>query len=283
MVEGIRYEIPLLDVGIEGAGFRIQNTPDELQRVHIDQYKTSDVKYQADVVAVVHGTITPGGPRGVLLVIDFKFLSNPQRCRFKRVEISIAFGRKSNGIGGRDEPIVKDLAPRGTFRMDEATQTKTDTLESNVSLQGGCSLATLGVGGSFQRTTTMDIKSHAILNGMSWIEGRNEGTKNAAQWEVMENRTLRVGVPARLRTAILLELPDEAKFRAELQLTADIGTFRQKIKRKVGAHTKLDPINFDPSEARRFDLGPTLQDVDKTNLAACCINAIGSANSAASI
>ncbi|QYT02971.1 hypothetical protein H0G86_009950 [Trichoderma simmonsii] len=268
MVEVIHHEIPLLDLGIEGAGFRIQNTPDELQRVHIDQYKTSDIKYQADIVAIVHGTITPGGPLGVLLVVDFKFLSNPQRCRFKRVEISIAFGRENNAIGGRDEPIVKDLAPCGTFRMDEATQTKTDTLESDVSLQGGCSLATLSVGGSFQRTTTMDIKSHAILN---------------AQWEVMENRTLRVGVPAHLRTAILLELPDEAKFRAELQLIADIGTFRQKIKRKVGAHTKLDPVNFDPSETMRFDFGPTLQDVDKTNLGACCINVIGSANSAASI
>lgn len=80
MNEGIHYEVPLLDVGIDGAGFRIQNMPDELQRANIDQYKTSEIKYQADIVAVVHGTITAGGPPGVLLVIDFKFLSNPQRC-----------------------------------------------------------------------------------------------------------------------------------------------------------------------------------------------------------
>ncbi|KAI0886864.1 uncharacterized protein GGS22DRAFT_158882 [Annulohypoxylon maeteangense] len=271
------YDIPLFDVGTEGAGFRLQNTANELQRPHIDQYRSSDVKYQADIFAVIHGTITPGGQHGLLLVTDFKFTSIPQKRRFKRVEISIAFGRENKAVGGPNEPSVRQFAPCGAFSMDETTQNRVDTVEANVTLEGGFSLATLGIGSSFQRVTTTDIKSYAILNGMSWIEGRNEGAKNAVHWDITENRKSKFGVPSHVRTAILLELPDEARFRAELQVTADIGTFHQKVKRKVGARTGLDPVIFDPSEDQRFNIGPTLHDVDKGNLSACNLDELGSA------
>ncbi|KAG9503709.1 hypothetical protein J7337_003662 [Fusarium musae] len=276
MSEKTHYEIPLFDVGIEGAGFRVENVDGELQREHIDQYKNSDISYRSDLVAVVHGTITPEGPLGVLIIIDFHFASIPEKQRFKKVKISMAFGRLDNPIGGDKEPVVAKMAPEGTFAMDQSTQTQVDTIEAHASAEGGMSLATLGIGSSFQRTTTTDTESYAILDGNPWIEVRNKGDWNSVNWRLLENKRLEIGVPAHLRTAVLLSLPDGEKFRADLTVEADIGTWRTKLKRKVGAKTGLHSVYFHPSHVRR-DLGQNLIDVDKRNLSACNLEPVGSA------
>lgn len=278
MSEQTHFEIPLFDIGPEGAGFRVDNEPggNGLQRQHGDQYKSSDVMYQANLFAVVHGTMTPDGKRGVLIVMDFHFVSNPQGRRFKSVDISVAFGRKDEPIGGVKEPVVMQIAPHGTYGMDESTQTQEDTFEAHGSAQGGASLATLGIGGSFQRKLLTDKKNYAMLHGLPWIEVRNAGEWNSAKWHIKENRILKNGVPAQLRTAILLSLPEESTFRAELAMEADIGGIF-KLKRTVSAWTGLQPIYFDPSKAKRVDLGPALNDVNKTNLIACNLTSMGSA------
>ncbi|KAI0400669.1 hypothetical protein F4802DRAFT_584120 [Xylaria palmicola] len=306
MTNKIHYEIPLFDVGVDGAGFRVENDGDELQRSTIDQYKDSDIKYVADLVAVVHGTMTPrpvqpnrdtattsgeqiehnrgpidknsaisGGRSGVLLVIDFQFLSVPEKHRFKRVQLTVAFALQDDPIGSANEPIVRQLAPAGTFGLDEAMQMRETKFEAHASLECGWNPAMLGIGSSLERTTTTNTKSHAIINGMSWIEGRNKGPKNAAVWDLRENSTLKSGVPAYLRAAILLELPEVARFRAEVAMIADIGTFRKKVKRKVGAKTGLQPVYFDPSEAERKDLGPHPEAGVEANLGGCNLGSIG--------
>ncbi|KAJ8127252.1 hypothetical protein O1611_g6385 [Lasiodiplodia mahajangana] len=257
MTEQTHYEIPLFDLGIDGAGFRVENDGDELQRAAIDQYKGSDIKYVADLIAVVHGTMTPTvGQQGE------------------------AEGLANKPGGGTSEPspngpIVKQLAPAGTFGMDEAAQTREEKIELHGSLEGGWNPITLGLGGSFERTSTTDTKTHAILKGVSWIEGRNRGAKNAATWDLQENRTLASGVPPHLRAAILLELPEEGRFRAEFHMTADVGAFHKKVKRRVGAKIGLDPVYFDPSETKKRDLGPPPEAVIKTNLSGCNLDSIG--------
>ncbi|PNP61157.1 hypothetical protein FNYG_14114 [Fusarium nygamai] len=276
MSDKTHYEIPLFDVGIEGAGFRVENVDGELQREHIDQYRNSDISYRSELVAVVHGTMTPKGPLGVLIVIDFHFASIPEKQRFKEVKISMAFGRQDNPIGVPKEPIVAKMAPEGTFAMDQSTQTQVDTIEAHASVEGGMSLATLGIGSSFQRTITADTKSFATLDGSPWIEVRNSGPCNSVNWTIRENKKLKIGVPAHLRTAVLLSLPDGEKFRADLTVEADIGAWRAKLKRKVGAKTGLHPVYFHPSHVRR-DLGENLIDVDKRNLSACNLEPVGSA------
>lgn len=282
-----QFEIPLFDVGTKGAGFRVDNVVDEnddpeLQRSKVDQwqYKSSDVKYQANLFAVVHGTLTPDGPRAVLIVVDFRFFSDPQERRFQNVDITMAFGRADSVLGGPKEPVVVQLAPEGAFVMDESTETQEDTVEAHVSAEGGVSLANLGIGSSFQRKVTKVNKDYATLHGMGWIEVRNTGEWNSAKWHIQENSKLRNGVPPSLRAAVLLSLPDEGKFRAEITTKADIGSWK-KMDRKVGATTGLQPVYFDPSfeppEGQRKDLGPELTDVVKTNLAACQLASIGAA------
>ncbi|KAF2967459.1 hypothetical protein GQX73_g6087 [Xylaria multiplex] len=259
MSEKTHYEIPLFDIGVDGAGFRIDNDGNELQRPAIDQYKDSDIN----------------GNRGVLLVIDFQFLSNTRKHRFKRVEITVAFARNDDPVGSPNEPIVRQLSPAGTFGMDETTQTQEGKIEVHGSLDVGWSPATLGLGSSFERMNTTNTKTYAILNGMAWIEGRNKAPKNAAIWDLQENSTLGNGVPAYLRAAILLELPDDARFRAEITMQADVGTFHRAVKRKVGAKTGLAPVYFDPSEGNAKDLGPAPEAIVKTNLSGYNLNSIG--------
>lgn len=279
MSDNTAFEIPLFDVGPEDAGFRVENELDangdpKLQRDRVDQHKTSDIMYQANIFAIVHGTMTPKGKPGVLIIMDFHFVSNPQGRRFRTVDITVAFGREDRPIGSADEPAVVQMAPHGTFGMDEYSRTQEDTMEIHGSAAASSTLASLGIGGSFQRKLIDEKKSYAVLDGIPWIEVRNEGAWNSAKWHIRENRKLKNGVPPQLRTAILLSVPENTKIRAELNTEAKIGNL-QKMERKVGARTGLHPVYFDSSEGKKLDLGPTLKDVDKTNLSACDLAAIG--------
>jgi hypothetical protein len=278
----------LFDIGPEDAGFRVDNRLDEngvpeLQRKEVDQFRTSDVMYQAKLFAVVHGTIKPDGTPGtvakpgVLIVMDFNFVSNPEGRRFKGVEITVAFGREDSAIGDTKEPEVLQLAPEGTFAMDESIETQEDTVEGHVSAQGGSSLASLGIGGSFQRKVTKSNADYSLLHGMGWIEGRNEGAWNSAKWIIREHRKQKSGVPPKLRTAILLSVPEGGRFRAELTTEADIGFWSGKVKRKVGARTGLQPVYFDTTDGKQLDMGPKLEDVVKTDLGGCKLGSIGRA------
>jgi hypothetical protein len=149
MSEKTHFEIPLFDIGPDGAGFRIENDGDELQRKHGDQYQDSDLMYQAGLFSVTHGMITPEGNRGALIIMDFHFISVPQGRRFKHVDITVAFGREKLPIGSSDkEPIVIQMAPHGAFALDESAEQEV-TVEAHGSAQGGPSLATIGIGGSF--------------------------------------------------------------------------------------------------------------------------------------
>ncbi|KAI0102609.1 hypothetical protein GGR51DRAFT_574067 [Nemania sp. FL0031] len=234
--ERTHYEIALFDVGVDGAGFRVEYDGNELQHAAIDQYRDPDIKH-----------------------------------RFKHAEITVAFVPVDEPIGNPDGPIVKHLAP------DEATQTRVGKFEAYGSLEGGWNPITPGLGGSFEQTSTTDTKSHAILKGVSWIEGHNKCAKNAATWDLRENLTLANGMSPTLRVAILLELPDERKFRAAASMTADVGMLHGKVKRRGGAKTGLDPVYFDPSAGRDFE--PPPEAAVRTNLSSCNLNYIGFAKS----
>jgi hypothetical protein len=279
-----KFKIPLSDVSKKGAGFRVNNKSDidgnpELQRQHVDQYKSSDIDYQADLYAIVHGTVTPTGDRGVLIVIDFHFTSTPKGKRFRDVKLCVAFGRGDEAIGSANDPVVRQIAPHGTFAMDASTQKREETWEGHASADAPASLAKLGIGGSYSRKTTTDDKFYSILNGKPWIQVRNDGDWNSADWHITENRKLKHGVPPSLRAAIIISMPEEGKFRAELGMVAKIGGWFNflKVKRTVGANTGLQPVYFDTTEGKRKDFGPHLEDVDKSNLLECKLQTIGGA------
>ncbi|KAG5772699.1 hypothetical protein H9Q72_001199 [Fusarium xylarioides] len=274
------YLFPLLDVGPEDAGFRLQNEPDELQRKHVAQFQSSDITYQADLFAVVHGTIEPNGNHGVLIILDFQFYGSVAgERRFKHIKVAVAFGRKDKNIGDRHDPIVLQMAPDGPFRMDETKEGVETVVEGNASLSGGPSLATLGIGGSYQRTTTVDNTRYTTLNGQKWTNGRRYGKKNTAIWRINENPVSKDGVPPKLRAAILIEIPESCgPFKAELTVDAKVDVLYQ-AERILRSSRYIAPVYFDKQDGEWRNVGPSLADVAPDNLSGCNLSLIGTAKS----
>jgi hypothetical protein len=276
--EETNFSFPLFDVGPDGAAFRLDNEVDELQREHWAQYRDSNLSYQAELFAVTHGTIVPEGNQAVLLILDFHFAGSIQQGRrFKHVELTVAFGQKGQPIGQRPDPIVKQIAPAGTFGMDGTKESVEQVAEGNANVNAGPSLATVGIGGRYQKTTTVDHMKYATLHGKKWIQKRNRGTQNAAIWTLDENHVSKNGVPPQLRAAILVEVPQDCgPFKAELTVKANVDLL-YAIGRSVRSTTYIAPVYFDTKDGKWPDFGPSLEDITANNLTECNLESIGAA------
>ncbi|KAH7310221.1 hypothetical protein BKA65DRAFT_167607 [Rhexocercosporidium sp. MPI-PUGE-AT-0058] len=276
--EETNFSFPLFDVGPEGAAFRLDNEVDEIQREHWAQYRDSNLSYQAELFAVTHGTIVPNGNHAVLLILDFHFAGSIQDGRrFKHVELTVAFGQKDRPIGQKPDPIVKQMAPVGTFGLDTTKESVEHVAEGNANVSAGPSLATVGIGGRYQKTTTVDHMRHAMLHGYRWIHKRNRGTQNAAVWKLDENHASKNGVPPQLRAAILIEVPQDCgPFKAELTVKANVDAL-YAIGRAVRSTTHIAPVYFDKKDGQWPDFGPSLKDITTNNLTGCDLESIGAA------
>ena len=265
--------IPLFDTGPDGARFRVENYNDELQRKHIAQRQDSDLVVQADIFSVVHGTLTPKGSSGTLIVMDFRFMgSRAAKRRFKNAEIKVAFGLDQQQIGSDNDPIVSQIAPHGTFAIDEAAEQDETTISMNATVGTGIGLATLGIGAGLEKKTTVDRKRYTMLHGLQWITGRNKGEQNTARWLIWENEIAKNGIPGLIRTAMLIQPQTDSRFKAEVTIKAQVDTLFNT--RSVLGQRLVDPVLFG-MQSERKNMGPELQDVVDSNLAACSLAAIG--------
>ncbi|KAE8342482.1 hypothetical protein BDV24DRAFT_162372 [Aspergillus arachidicola] len=145
MEQFLQLEIPLFAEGTKGASFRTRNEPGELQRTHIMQ-EGSDLTVQAIIGSLTRST------------------------RFKSAMIKAKFIASDDDPKGR--PIVRNVAPDGTFFLNSETADITDTLSANGIAKVGAGLVSLGVDAGWERSTSVSIfrylsmymhKSHRYL------------------------------------------------------------------------------------------------------------------------
>jgi len=272
-----QFSIPLFDTGIDGSAFRCSNNQGEMQRKHIAQRKDSDLMVQADLLSVVHGTLTPDGDPATLIVTDFCFVgSRSGGRRFRKALIEIGFGHDDQPIGSYLDPIVRQIAPNGTFVFDPSTEQKETTIFTNVTASTKMSLATIGIGAGFERRKTRDLKKYTRMCGRPWIAERTGGEQNTARWHVWENEIAKNGIPNLLRTAILVSPRTDGRFRAQFTISAEVD-MRYSIGgsiRKVLGKAVVDPVYFG-AKSKRKDMGLELHGLDTDNMAACDLDAIG--------
>jgi len=264
------FTINLIPTGDEGASFRLQRKPGEIQHAHIIQ-EESELSVKADLFSVLHGTYTPGGDAASLIVIDFLFTGSDSRGkRFREATIDVQFALESSKPGGNFDPIVDKIAPTGAFRMNPSTQQTSTKLFANATISGGGGPVALGIGGGWEKTRSLDEEDWATMSGYPRIEGRLSGAHNAARWKLRENEQQKHGIPTILRTAILLVPKSTEKFRAFVSIDTSVGIIssaQQRLKKFLGGSV-VDPIYFD-EEGRRKPFGPQPANVDINNLSAC--------------
>ncbi|KAI9771957.1 MAG: hypothetical protein M1839_002590 [Geoglossum umbratile] len=264
------FTIGLSHTGDTDASYRLQRRPGEIQHVHLIQDE-SELSVQADLFSVLHGTYTPGGDAASLVVIDFRFTgSDPRRKRLREATIDVQFALENEKSGSRLDPEVIRIAPNGMFKMDPSVQQTSTKLSTNAMVSGGGGPMTLGIAGGWEKTKSMDEESWAAMSGRPRIEGRIDGSYNAAIWKLRENSQQKHGIPSILRVAVLLVPKSTAKFRAFVRIDTAVdllSSAQQRLKNFLGG-VVVDPVYFD-DEGKRKPLGPKPANVDVNNLSAC--------------
>jgi len=282
MSEATEFSIPLSYLGDEGAGLRLANLKGQVQRQHVIQRDDGHLAVHADLPYVLHGTLTPGGKAATLLILDFRFGgSRSEGRRFREATIDVGFACENRKIGEDEEtdPIVCQMAPYGTLRLDPATVDYEQSISLSANAGAGVGLAVLGVGAGFERKTTVEKTKHTILYGSLRISGRNCGPQNAVRWSIVENATEKGGIPGHLRTAILITPRTEGKFKVVVTINAKVDIFAS-LKRVFGGAV-VDPVYFGalgdrkdakPESGQSFDIASM---IDTTDMMACKLGAIG--------
>jgi hypothetical protein len=223
---------------------------------------------------VVHG-LADGEPHTLII---FEWSASPERqgLRFKEVTIEVSF--VANGKRGDAEEEAADLRRRG-FNLNywdpevvKMVPMGTEWYNQTRRKVGGKSTLEIGFSAGFapyfsiapkytmERNTGAYITDSVKVIGSPFVVGSGRNRNNAVRWTMLENESQQSGVPAYLRTAVLLKrLPnDNGLFLGYVKVTTHISWWEgvMEKKRKLSGEIKLDdPIVFDPdvSEPSPFD------------------------------
>ncbi|KAA8915034.1 hypothetical protein FN846DRAFT_885568 [Sphaerosporella brunnea] len=260
MAEETQFFVAMVETGEEDdeASFRLRNVPEgEMQRQHVLQQEASNLGLQADLVSVVHGTLSPDGPAATILVIDFRFQGSRSRGRrFREATIAVQFAHGDSEIGGTLDPEVVSIVPFGSFSRNPSSQEIATTISANLAANPG---GFVDIGGSWQRMKSMQKVKFTTLHGMKRIEGRVYGTQNSAQWKLAENDNDRHGIPSVLRVAILVKPKSSDSFRASIAVDVKTDLIHGAIMsvKRFRGRAIVDPVYFD-EEDNREPLNPEL-------------------------
>jgi hypothetical protein len=209
------------------------------------------VRARAVLTKAFTGTITKGGPRGTLLVFEFRFqVPNPRR-RFKSAKITLEF-EDAQGKGDYVvDPVVHKIVPDGSFSLNRAVTKSNVTKKFSGSLGSGMDgLVEASLGFEWEVSKEVTKEHYTSLAGIPSNEREDEyGEDNAAIWWLAEDDKEENGIPRWMRTAVLLRHTYNRAFLVRLSietkvdLLTEVGSFFG-----IGQTEAVDPVNIDPAK-----------------------------------
>ena len=259
-----------LDTDDDGA-YHIKNAPGEIQRPTLID-RGDALMVQADLLQVLHGTLTPTTEPATLLITTFQFIPTRTSRRFRSALITMRFS--SLGSLPFSDPEVIDIAPKGHFSLHPTTKKVELTRAADISLHGGGGFATAGGGLKWEFKEAQETQDQTMLSGTIRLEGRDYGAKNTARWVLGENSSQRTGIPTRLQTAVLLKRKEgqkTEKFQAVVEVKAEAAGVMDRM---FGRVPKDDPVIFDPG-AKPMAKDGLGADIDAKNLGVVDLKSLG--------
>jgi hypothetical protein len=279
--EGTTFKIELspYDEGDEDSTYRTQNDPSRPhQRSNIVE-RQGIVDVRCVAADVVHGSLAPDGEAATLLVFDFQFDPRKRARRIVEAHMSFTFASED----AEPDPAVLNVAPKGRMVVVPTQQTESTTHSRNAGANaggGGLGLSLgLNAGVQWEKSVSRETHDATTVVGSIDLVGRNFGASNGVSWALLENRSVPTGVPAFVRTAILLQRPDpDAAFHATVTIRAK-ADLRSSIDKLFGRVPRDDPILYDPSllptnKLRKYDVD-NLGKIDLNGLSAVAFNNSG--------
>ncbi|KAK8103408.1 uncharacterized protein PG998_010441 [Apiospora kogelbergensis] len=236
------FEIGLIEMGDEGNSFRTQNDPSApFQRRNIIERK-GIIDIRCTAKDVVHGYMDDSTEPATLLVYEFQFDPREAGRRISSVDIELFY----SSTNGR-QPEVVDIAPRGRNILAQTAQTETVSTSTNLSAGADLAGAQLGGEQKWEKAINRERTDATRIIGSIDLKNRTWGESNTASWTLLENDSVKTGVPAHLLVAVLLRRPEEdTKFQCTCTIRSSVDLV-SRIARLFGSKPKDDPILYDPT------------------------------------
>lgn len=251
-------------------GNEVPHRPDTIG----SDWKAKYMTVKGRMPIVVHGIEAPGSDVGyTLIVFEWYIARNSNRRRFREVVLEVSFAARGATRGGAEataqrmrdkgtatatywDPEVVSLAPLGTAWYERTQRQVAETVDWKFDLKAGYPpYVSAGPQWAWQRvehlaqTDAIQVSGERVFAG-----GETRARPNAARWTLLENPSQTTGVPAYLRTAVLLKRrpKDDGRFVGVVSTEYNISKYqnaKKKLLMALGRLPRDEPILFDPKKA----------------------------------
>lgn len=260
------FDVGMFESGSEGSGFHTKNNPkDPYQRQEVVQ-RTGSIDIRCSVLDVVHGVMDPDGDYwATLMVLQFRFDPQKRMRRITEASLELLFGVTDPA---NELPEVEAISFDGSYSLLPSKQSESTTVGGQGTI-GATQIVTASGTAKWEKTVTRETSDKTTVNGGRFVVD-NIPPNRIAKWTLLENATLKSGIPASLQVAVRIKRQDEALFTCmpTIKCKADKWTSIESLFGKV---PEDDPVLLNP------DRKPTnrLMVYDTDNIGAIDVQALG--------
>ncbi|ROW11810.1 hypothetical protein VPNG_04990 [Cytospora leucostoma] len=251
--------ITLLQDDSEGGRFHIKNNAQyPYQRQEVIQ-RTGSVDIRCTVVDIVHGVMAPDSDYwATLLVLRFRFDPQKRSRRIAEATLKLEFGVTNPN---NEMPEVEAISFDGNYSLLPSTRSESFTSGIEGTL-GVSQIVNASTTAKWERTVTRETADKTTVSGGKLVVD-NIPPSRVAKWTLLENMSLKSGLPASIQVAVRIKRGDEEVFSCmpSINCKADKWTSMETLLSRV---PEDDPLLLKP------DSKPTnrLMDYDTENLGA---------------
>lgn len=259
-------DIAMFESGSQGSGFHTKNNPnDPYQRQEVIQ-RTGSIDIRCSVLDVVHGVMDPDSDYwATIMVLQFRFDPQKRMRRITEAYLELIFDVTDPD---NELPEVEAISFDGNYSLLPSKQSESTTVGGSGTL-GATQIVNASGTAKWERTVTRETSDKTTVSGGRFVVD-NIPPNRIAKWTLLENRTLKSGIPASLQVAVRIRRQDEAVFTCmpTIRCKADKWT---SIESFFGKVPEDDPVLLNP------DRKPTnrLMVYDTDNIGAVDLQALG--------
>lgn len=260
------FDVTMFESGSEGSGFHTKNNPnDPYQREEVVQ-RTGSIDIRCSILDVIHGVMDPESDYwATLIVLQFRFDPQKRMRRISEATLELLFDVTDPA---NELPEVEAISFDDHFSLLPSKQSESTTVGGQGTL-GATQIVTASGTAKWEKTVTRETSDRTTVSGARYVVD-NIQPNRIAKWTLLENKTLKSGIPASLQVAVRIRRQDEAVFTCmpTIRCKADKWTSIESLFGKV---PEDDPVLLDPERK------PTnrLMVYDTDNIGAIDLQALG--------
>ncbi|UKZ48558.1 hypothetical protein TrVGV298_002783 [Trichoderma virens] len=236
------FDVTMFESGSEGNGFHIKNNPNNpYQRSEVIQRTGDGIDIRCALTEVIHGDMSAESDYwATILVFQFRFDPQQRARRILEATIELQFSASS---AENTMPEVDAVSFDGHYSLLPSKQSETTVKGGDGSIGTGYGVD-LRVGAKWEKTVVRETTDATTISGGKLVVN-NVPPYRVAKWTLLENKTLKTGIPAFIQVAVRVKRLDEAVFQClpTLRCKADKWT---TIKSLFGGLPEDDPVLLKP-------------------------------------